>query len=351
MQSPKNYFCKKCKQFISNFELELKKNHQNFVIKIPSELLNMYTLSETIGMGNFSIVFKCIEKEEKNVYAIKLIHFEDSDLSELEIQENFKDLMKEIKIYSNIKHENIIRYLTSYLFYDEKMVAVIMELAETSISNVLSNITNEQALSFLIQTAHAVNYTHNMKNLIHRNLKPQNLLILKGKIKISDFGVTEMKFTNKLTYSNIVGTPEYMAPEILNEEKMIDHKTDIWAFGIIIHQILTGGIHPFGKSTSNMRRGLYIIDKDITDEKYIQILSGCFELEPSKRISIKEILTILLEIEKSHNKLDKILEFYEKAGLSPKNQGTSPKNKTSSPRNKDRFGNENKKYFFHFNYY
>ena len=87
-----------------------------------------------------------------------------------------------------------------------------------------------------------------------------------------------------------------MAPELLEEEEEIDCKVDIWSLGIIIHQMFARGVHPFGPKERikvNMKKGKYILDNGIKDEKVIKVLKGCFEVDPDQRISVGEILQTL----------------------------------------------------------
>ena len=317
MQTSSGLFCKKCKAFFSNFESEVSKGHLSELLAIPSFLLDMYEFKSLIGSGGFGIVLKGLHKLENECYAIKVMSLSLPGLEESQIKENTTDLLNEIKINVQIQHENIIRYITSFQFPSENIVAIVMELAETSIDKLMNKLSKEMSLEFIKQICTGLDYLHNQKKIIHRDLKPQNLLVLKGKIKICDFGFSKIEVNDSTLISRIIGTPDYMAPELLNEDDNIDCKVDIWALGIIIHQMMTNGLQPFGikgKIKSNMQKGDYFIDVSVQDQNIIEIIKGCFEVDPRKRFDIQQILTLLMKnspVKENMIVFHEIQNFYE----------------------------------------
>ena len=199
----------------------------HILLPIPIQLSENYDLIEKFGSVGFGIVFKAKHLLEEKLYAVKLISFDSHGFSKHQIEENFHELSHEIKNYRKMKHKYIIKYITSFKYVQENSIAIIMKLAESSISPILQFIPPEDAKRFLLQICEGIGYLHNEKKPIHRDLKPQNLLILNGEIKICDFGIAKIKVHEKTTLSRIVGTPEFMAPELLNEEDFIDAKVDL----------------------------------------------------------------------------------------------------------------------------
>ena len=300
MQASSSVFCKKCNDFITNLQNEITKGHASELFTIPSFLHDVYDIGSLIGSGGFGIVFKAHHKLEDESYAIKVMNLQAPGIDETQIKENTMDLLNEIKINVKIHHENIIRYITSFQFSSENIVAIVMELAETSIDSLMNELSNSESFEFIKQICTGLDYLHNEKKVIHRDLKPQNILVLKGKIKICDFGIAKVKLNDNTMLSRMVGTPAYMAPELMNEEDNIDCKVDIWSLGIIIHQMMTNGLHPFGvkgKTQKNMMNGAYIINNNIKDQRIIKILKGCFEVDPQQRLDIKQILLLMKDNE------------------------------------------------------
>ncbi len=159
----------------------------------------------------------------------------------------------------------------------------------------------DEALNTAAQIAEGLNAAH-MNGIVHRDVKSQNIMITKeGKVKITDFGLAKVKGGSQLTkVGTAVGTSAYMSPEQTRGEE-IDHRTDIWSFGVVLYEMLTGNV-PFAgdyeqavmymimnerqKPASFYRSGLpngtdYVIDK-------------CLEKDPGKRYKdFKEILSAL----------------------------------------------------------
>ena len=173
----------------------------------------------------------------------------------------------------------------------------------------LSHLQNVQSLSK--QLISAVRYLHS-QNVLHRDIKPENILITNGNdLKLADFGsATCLKSSlNKLELNKFVGTPEYLAPEILKSAVKSDESvfaTDWWAVGCTIYWLLTGGKVLFEAGTE------YLVYKLIEsgpsaaslkkccdlDGTLAEIIFGLLERDPQKRINfVKEQLQSLIEEE------------------------------------------------------
>ena len=91
-----------------------------------------------------------------------------------------------------------------------------------------------------------MSYLHE-NNILHRDLKPQNILIIKGMVKICDFGFAKKLSASTAFVNSIKGTPLYIAPEILSNQRY-NYKVDIWSFGIIMYELFDGKT-PFHSTT------------------------------------------------------------------------------------------------------
>lgn len=289
-------YCKICKSFCSKLDNEIMRGHHKQLLIVPESLLDIYDLQEQIGKGATSVVFKSLHKLEDEYYALKLLDLNDSENSQEKIDENYRDLLNEIKINKKLQNEFIIKYITSIPFPSTKEVAMVMELADDCLQNRINTLSVEEAMVFILQICRGLDYLHNnpVQKVIHRDLKPQNLLIISNKIKICDFGVSKIKTRDQLSLSRVAGTPTFMAPEMIEMSDFITEKVDIWSLGIIIHKLLTNGKHPFGNEKDNIglniRKGKYMIDKNISNEKIRNILEKCFIMLPEMRIGVNEII-------------------------------------------------------------
>ena len=130
------------------------------------------------------------------------------------------------------------------------------DLFELIVNNPLRYIPEYIAIDFLIQIFEVIDYLHNVVNIVHCDIKPENLVVIFDKengnkpiLKLIDFGNVRRKPKNKEKLYNFVGTKEYMAPEAL-ENGGFNEKVDVWAVGIIMFNLLTGA-DPFISPNSN----------------------------------------------------------------------------------------------------
>ena len=175
--------------------------------------MKKYQKLDKIGQGNFSTVFKVLNKDDNKVYVLKEILL--SKLSENEI----KLMLNESRILSNINNNHIVKYYES--FQINNTINIIMEFCE-----------GFDLKKFILKEIHN-------KNLIHRDLKPDNLFLGKNNsIKIGDFGISKQLNKNNKYAKTAIGTDNYMAPELISGKKY-NNKVDIWALGCIVYELCT----------------------------------------------------------------------------------------------------------------
>jgi len=190
-----------------------------------------------IGKGTFSKVYIGYEKNaSKKKYAIKKIYRKSN-------QKYVKYLNLEIEIMNKLNHKNIIKLYDT--IYTEKYVFLVLELCDTDLYTYIhNNIITEKDTQYIVkQIIEAIKYIMD-NNIVHRDLKPHNILINKDtkEIKLCDFGFAR-EFKDTLLTDTICGSPLYMAPELLQNQKY-NIKSDIWSLGIIMYEIVMKN-HPF----------------------------------------------------------------------------------------------------------
>ncbi|KAM0685287.1 Chk1 protein kinase [Conglomerata obtusa] len=189
-----------------------------------------YVIENSLASGSTGKVKKgtCLNK----TYAIKII-------SKLKKEE--KDIQKEIKILSMIKHKNIIK-LKDY-YKDEQNYYLVMKLAEIELFDMIEP---EEGLNVTLvhfyfrQLLSAVSYLYS-NGIVHRDIKPENILLdEKGNLILTDFGSATLFIykERKRILRSIVGSYRYMAPEVLAEH--YDQSVDLWSMGILLFVMLTG---------------------------------------------------------------------------------------------------------------
>jgi tetratricopeptide (TPR) repeat protein len=196
-----------------------------------------FELREELGAGGMGIVYRAFDKEVGEEIALKVLRPETA-LGEQTV-ERFRN---EIKLARRITHKNVCRM--HELHQDGKRLLITMEYVKgqdlKSMIKQAGALSAGKAVSVAQQVAEGLAEAHDL-GVIHRDLKPQNIMVDgEGNAKIMDFGVARSLFAAGMTAEGmIVGTPEYMAPEQV-EGLDADQRTDIYALGAILFEMVTG---------------------------------------------------------------------------------------------------------------
>ncbi|GAW82986.1 calcium-dependent protein kinase [Plasmodium gonderi] len=216
--------------------------HYNNAEKKKSE----YKFGKVLGCGSFGIVRECINKQTKEVYAVKIIKKKKKLKKNLSFEKMVKN---EIKYLSVMSHENIIKFKD--FFEDKNKFYIILEKCDGGelFYKVIKNkcLLESESAYIVRQICCALEYLHS-KNIIHRDIKAENFLF-KNKntksIKLIDFGMAKKMNCEYLT--ELCGSPHYISPELIRKKYTIS--SDIWALGVMVFFMLTGK-YPFeGKNT------------------------------------------------------------------------------------------------------
>ncbi|TDH65253.1 uncharacterized protein CCR75_008065 [Bremia lactucae] len=229
-----------------------------------------------LGEGNFSRIVEATHKATGEKFALKIIEKQRIQRLRIRHQNIFNEINMEKDVLNRLRHQNIIRLYQT--FQDDKNLYFLLELLTGG--ELLSHLLHEGrqlgldedlARFYLADIVNAVEYMH-MNQVLHRDLKPENMVVceeLCGHLKIIDFGTAKNLDISKLNGPNFVGTPEYMPPEtIANEEST--YASDMWAFGCIVYQLLTGET-PFGGGSAyltflRVQDGSYYMPDYLSDE-------------------------------------------------------------------------------------
>ncbi|CAC5416461.1 FU [Mytilus coruscus] len=249
--------------------------------------MDNYHVLEIIGEGSFGKVYKGRKKFSSQVVALKFIPKVGKPEKEL------RNLRREIEIMRNLHHENIIEMLDS--FETDKEVVVVTDYAEGELFQILEDdgsLPEEQVQVIACQLVSALYYLHSHR-ILHRDMKPQNILLGKGGIiKLCDFGFARAMSFNTLVLTSIKGTPLYMSPELV-EEKPYDHTADLWALGCILYELFTG-TPPF--YTNSIFQLVSLIIKDPVkwpknmSSVFKDFLQGLLTKNPRSRLAWPDLL-------------------------------------------------------------
>ena len=224
-----------------------------------------YIILEMIGEGAFGKVYKGQRKCTNQIVAIKKIIKKGKKEKEL------KNLRQEIDILHRLYHENIIQCLDSFETNTE--FCLVTELATGQLYEIVQEdkkLPENEIKNIALQLTSALFYLHS-NNIIHRDIKPQNVLIsASGIIKICDFGFARA-IDNKTMITSIKGTPLYMAPELLKEYPY-NKKADLWSLGVILYELYVGQ-PPFYTNSFNV-----LMNKIMKEEiRYPESMSSDFK--------------------------------------------------------------------------
>jgi serine/threonine protein kinase len=198
---------------------------------------NRYDILEEVGRGAMGIVYKATDRETSERIALKVLKPEV--LNDEMIMQRFKN---ELRIARKITHKNVCRIYEFSRIPQGPCISMEFVEGETirSLLNRIGTFGVRSAVEISRQICAGLREAH-AQGVVHRDLKPENLMIDRGgNIKIMDFGVARV-FSGgaSTTLGMFVGTPAYMAPEQV-ECRDIDQRADIYAFGLILYELLTG---------------------------------------------------------------------------------------------------------------
>ncbi len=195
--------------------------------------LEKYSRIEKLGEGTYGIVYKCKNKDNQELVAVKKIKLENED------EGIPSTAIREISILKQLKHPNIVSLLD--LIHGEKKLHMIFEFLDYDLKKYLDQnngpLHPNLVKSYLYQMLDGIAYCHS-KRILHRDLKPQNLLIDRnGHIKLADFGLARAFGIPIKTLTHEILTLWYRAPEILLGQREYSTPVDIWSVGCIFYEM------------------------------------------------------------------------------------------------------------------
>ena len=268
--------------------------------EIIGKVVEGFRIIKFLGSGKFSVVYQAERQSDSKLVALKIIKIYDIKDKNL-----VEKCLQEVNLLKRVNHPNIIKYLNSFIFQNELYIAV--EWADKGDVKRLikkykqegDEIDERKVIEYTREIAAGLNHMHEQR-VIHRDLKPANILITSdGIFKLGDLGLGRIMNTETIKTFSKVGTPLYMAPEVINNSNGYDFKCDNWSLGCVIYELITLR-SPFQTSEKlslielfkKINSGLY---PKIDNNKYqtaAKISEALLKVNPEERMDLPQVIKI-----------------------------------------------------------
>ncbi|KAJ1904772.1 kinase that interacts with cdc31p [Coemansia sp. IMI 209127] len=247
-----------------------------------------YEKKELVGRGAYGVVYRGRDTVTGRIVAIKILN--------LDYEEDFSDMQREINLLSQLHSPHIAQYYGS--FVESSRMWIIMDYASGGSIHKLMQpgpVEERYISSIMYGVLLALDYLHT-SGIMHRDIKAANILVTtEGVVQLCDFGVARQVMQASAKSYSFVGTPYWMAPEVIQKGQVYDFKADIWSLGITAYEITTG-VPPY--ADEDPKRALFLIPRkgpkqlapEQASKEMRDFVGRCLEVDFTRRPSARELL-------------------------------------------------------------
>ncbi len=254
--------------------------------------LGRYEIVDEIGKGAMGVVYLAKDPLIGRLVALKTFRA-GYTVKDEELQQFRSRFIREAQSAGILSHPNIVTIHDVVDSSDEGAMFIAMEyIRGTNLKELLHGdqpISLAFAADVVVQVASALDYAHS-KGVVHRDIKPANILITPdNRVKLTDFGIARLNTSNLTHEGQLLGTPNYMAPEqILGKE--LDHRADVFSLGVVFYEMLTRR-KPFQGENLTVVTHRIVYDAFTPPEQHVpgispqvrQVLNRALEKDPARR--------------------------------------------------------------------
>ncbi|KAJ3299992.1 Serine/threonine-protein kinase 24 [Borealophlyctis nickersoniae] len=262
--------------------------HKTVVKPEASDPLELWTLIEKVGEGSYGEIYKAISRSSPQIVALKIIDLERTT-------DDLDDLLAEVDFQAKCFSPHLARYFGSWM-WEHKLTIAMEYLGGGTAEDLIKHgkLTEDQCAYILREVVKGLEYMHSERK-IHRDVKAANILFDNaGAVKLADFGVAAQLAANKAVRTTFVGTPLYMAPEIVLSQPY-GPKVDIWSLGIMAIELGTRRaprceMHPMDVLYSIPTTPSPQLDESFSSE-FRDFVKQCLAKNPEARPTAKDLLS------------------------------------------------------------
>jgi serine/threonine protein kinase len=277
------------------------------------EIISQYKILEKLGEGGMGVVYKAEDTKLDRIVALKFLPQRVTSNNTEKAR-----FLQEAKAASAINHPHVC-VIHDIQEYDDRQFIVMEYIEGQTLRQIIADnhpkvLNQKQVIDYAIQIAEALQAAHK-KEIVHRDIKSDNIMITgSGQVKVMDFGLAKLRGSLKLTKtSSTVGTLAYMAPEQI-QGKGVDVRSDIFSFGVVLYEMLTGRLPFQGEYESSLMYAILNEEpppvqkyrNDISSE-LLHVLNRTLEKESGDRYqSVDDLLIDLRRLKRDSDRVSRV---------------------------------------------